>query len=148
MLAAPGGEYTAEALEIARAELASRGGEAHVTRRIQEAPPSPDAYVAEYPSGKPLTHSYNGVGTKFYGKRDVAPDGSYIATKWFIIAHLPIWPLGSFRVRVLSKHSGLAHESVSYAADEMPLSSRQVLLTYVAAYGSLLALIALMILLG
>ena len=28
--------------------------------------------------------SLNGIGTTLYGKRDVEPDGSYIATKWFI----------------------------------------------------------------
>lgn len=45
-----------------------------------------------------MTNLY-GTGTKFYGKDDIRPDGSCIATKWIVVAYLPIVPLGSFYVR-------------------------------------------------
>ena len=149
MLAAPAGEYTSEALDYARAELKTRGGEGYVARRVQEKPDSPDEYVAEYPSDEDvLTHSYNGFGTTFYGKRDVEPDGSYVTTKWLIIAHLPIVPRGSFRLRVVKKQSGLAHSSVSYAGHEVPLNRRQVITTYLGTYGSILALLIVLAMWG
>src|SRR5512138_1900676 len=76
MLEAPEGQFTAEALEYARAELRTRGGEALVAQRVRERPESPDRLVAEYPSDDDiLTSAFNGCGTAFYGKRDREPDG-------------------------------------------------------------------------
>jgi hypothetical protein len=43
------------------------------------------------------TFSINGVGWKFYGQRDFGPDGSFITTEWFIVFHIPIFPLRSYR---------------------------------------------------
>ena len=41
---------------------------------------------------------FNGIGTTLYGRLNVNPDGSYIATKWFVLLYFPILPLGSYRV--------------------------------------------------
>ncbi|EKE05940.1 MAG: hypothetical protein ACD_19C00140G0007 [uncultured bacterium] len=42
--------------------------------------------------------TFNGIGTTLYGRQDVNPDGSYIATKWFVLLYFPILPLGTYRV--------------------------------------------------
>lgn len=39
-----------------------------------------------------------GIGTTLYGKKDEHPDGSYIATLWFVVLLLPVRPLGSYRI--------------------------------------------------
>jgi hypothetical protein len=43
----------------------------------------------------------NGIGKAYYGKRDFAENGSYITTEWFVFLFVPIFPLGSFRVKLL-----------------------------------------------
>jgi hypothetical protein len=40
----------------------------------------------------------NGIGTTYYGRSDVRPDGSYVATEWFVILLLPIYPLSTYRL--------------------------------------------------
>jgi hypothetical protein len=40
----------------------------------------------------------NGSGLALYGKRDVNPDGSYIATKFFVLFLLPIVPVASYKI--------------------------------------------------
>ncbi|MFA6554277.1 MAG: hypothetical protein WCS89_02100 [Candidatus Paceibacterota bacterium] len=42
--------------------------------------------------------SFNGIGTIYYGASNKKPDGSYVATEWFIIFFLPIIPLDSYRL--------------------------------------------------
>jgi hypothetical protein len=39
-----------------------------------------------------------GIGSQFYGEGDLRPDGSYITTDWFVVAYIPLFPLGSRRV--------------------------------------------------
>jgi hypothetical protein len=40
----------------------------------------------------------NGIGTKLYGKKKIATDGSFQTIKWFVFLHLPIIPLKTYRV--------------------------------------------------
>jgi len=47
----------------------------------------------------PMAYTLNGIGTKFYGERDLRVDNSYITTEWIVIFYVPIIPLRSFRVR-------------------------------------------------
>jgi hypothetical protein len=42
--------------------------------------------------------SMYGMGTALYGWADKHDDRSYIATKWIIFVHIPIYPIASFRV--------------------------------------------------
>ena len=49
-----------------------------------------------------LPSSVSGIGTKYYGKRDVEPDGSYITTLWIIILWVPLIPLASYRILIVS----------------------------------------------
>ena len=42
--------------------------------------------------------TYNGIGTKLYGRAEAHPDGSCVVTKWVVFLYFPIMPLGSYRV--------------------------------------------------
>jgi hypothetical protein len=43
--------------------------------------------------------SFNGTGTRIYGKRDFLTDGSFVTTKWVTFLWVPLFPLSSMRVR-------------------------------------------------
>ncbi|MCY1077958.1 hypothetical protein [Archangium lansingense] len=49
--------------------------------------------------GAPSLFRINGCGVGLYGKRDEAPDGSYIATTFISLIFIPVFPLASYRVR-------------------------------------------------
>ncbi|MEL7051930.1 MAG: hypothetical protein AAGM45_09095 [Cyanobacteria bacterium J06588_5] len=53
-----------------------------------------------------MPFTYKGIGTTYYGKRDVAEDGSYITTEWVVFVYLPILPLRSYRVRPAGSGTG------------------------------------------
>jgi hypothetical protein len=82
--------------------------------------------------------SVNGIGTTLYGKREVSPsDGTYIATQWFIIFYLPIFPLASYRVRRGKTRPGFLLPSLitDYQLSRVRLNWRQVLNTYLVSWG-------------
>ena len=54
---------------------------------------------AEAARQKPLAQTFNGFGTKIYGKRDFESDGSFLTTKWVVFWWIPVVPLKSLRVR-------------------------------------------------
>lgn len=95
-------------------------------------------------------YSLNGIGTTLYGKRDVHPDGSYIATKWFILFLLPIIPLCSYRVwRGETKASfPIPGAKTEYKMIEVPLNWRQVFNTYAVIWGGSILAICLLIYFG
>ena len=43
--------------------------------------------------------SFNGTGTRIYGKRGFWTDGSFVTTKWVTFLWIPLFPLSSMRVR-------------------------------------------------
>lgn len=94
-------------------------------------------------------YSVMGVGKTLYGKREVAADGSYIATKWFIYIFLPIFPLGSYRVwRGETSNTTIPFMTVGastqYRMVEVPLNRSQVIWTYLFSYGvPIVAILAL-----
>ncbi len=48
----------------------------------------------------PGMFTFNGIGTKLYGRRDYDPsDGTYIATLWFVVLFIPIFPIRQYLVR-------------------------------------------------
>ncbi|MGH9699970.1 MAG: hypothetical protein ACRD52_10995 [Candidatus Acidiferrales bacterium] len=61
-----------------------------------------------------VARSFNGFGTAVYGKRDFAPDGSYLTTKWAVFFWIPIIPLSSMRVRPVGGSSVLFGWSERY----------------------------------
>jgi hypothetical protein len=69
-----------------------------------------------------MPFTYNGIGTKFYGQRDVKADGSYIATEWIVFIHIPILPIGSFRVWPTGESSNwILYSSTQYRSQKVPL---------------------------
>lgn len=74
--------------------------------------------------------TYNGIGTRIYGKKDVdTTDGSYVTTKFFTILFFPITPLGSFRV-IKEKQDFLSIDSPKYHMTPVELDTKQVLNIY------------------
>lgn len=78
--------------------------------------------------------SINGIGARFYGKREVDSDGSYIATKWFIFGFLPIIPLGSFRIWPAQAKNYVVYSSKEYRYQKVRLNKRQIFNTYLIWY--------------
>lgn len=79
--------------------------------------------------------SINGIGRTYYGQRDFEADGSFVATKWFIVAFFPISPSQSIRARALSSFGPLYQELE--VIEELPVCWKQVFHTYAYAYGLL-----------
>ncbi len=73
-----------------------------------------------------LPSSVSGIGTKYYGKRDVEPDGSYITTLWIIILWVPLIPLASYRILLVSGSE--MHQE--YVVRRVPFSYIQVAKIY------------------
>jgi hypothetical protein len=48
-----------------------------------------------------MATTIQGVGTRFYGKRDFRDDGTYVTTEWAVLFHIPVLPIQSLRVRAL-----------------------------------------------
>jgi len=85
--------------------------------------------------------SLNGVGTTLYGKTKInKEDGSYTATKWFVLLYLPIIPLGSYRVIKGEKQYKSNGSETQYSMRIIKLDVAQVIRTYCFAYGSIIGL--------
>lgn len=74
-----------------------------------------------------MPFSLNGCGTKYYGSRDVAEDGSYITTLWITFVWVPIIPLASYRILPTGKgfNAGIVANQ-SYVGRREPFQWRQV----------------------
>jgi hypothetical protein len=82
---------------------------------------------------RPLAQTFNGFGTKIYGKRDFEPDGSFLTTKWVVFFWIPLVPLKSLRVRYVgpgdaSALPGWSRKYLVYA--EYGPHTRQVVAVY------------------
>jgi hypothetical protein len=74
-----------------------------------------------------MPYAFNGCGTRFYGERERAEDGSYITTEWITFVYLPLLPIRSFRVLPVGKGTNiLVHSSQSYQTMRVPLCWEQV----------------------
>lgn len=59
------------------------------------------------PRGRLWLSTYNGIGASFYGESEPDfVDGSYIATHYFVIFFVPIFPLGQYLVRNAAAQDG------------------------------------------
>jgi hypothetical protein len=96
-----------------------------------------------------MPFSFNGIGTRYYGHRDISDSGTYTATEWIVFLWLPIFPLRSWRVS--RKRSGIdtiLFSDASYFVKHIPLNLRQVLLGYLstlAAFGAMVAVASLLL---
>jgi hypothetical protein len=90
--------------------------------------------------------TFNGIGTRLYGKRDKDADGWYTATKFFCVLYFPIVPLSCHRVRKLDSSllGGVTHYEM-YPIDANIPQARNV---YLLAYGLPFAIFVLLNLLG
>ena len=86
-----------------------------------------------------MPSNVNGFGTKYYGQRDFRADGSYLTTKFFCLAFLPIIPLHSVRVIPDPKNSAMPFSKNYYAILEKrwphPLQVLSIYLWAAAAAG-------------
>lgn len=83
----------------------------------------------------------NGIGTKLCGEKKIASDGSYQATKWFVIFFMPIIPLKTFRVLEIPKYNLLGEDDQSKEYKMLPikLDIIQIIKTFLSYWGGLLA---------
>jgi hypothetical protein len=102
-------DYSIDAISVAKDELKKR-----------------ETNLGDYNDSPPTDmYNYFGTGTMLYGKRDIHPDGSYIATKWLTICFFPIGAIDSYRVKVLDMSLG----NISYEMKKVDKNWRQILNT-------------------
>ena len=53
---------------------------------------------AEPLESTPTMYTLNGVGTSLYGRYQESSEGWFIATLWFVVIFIPIWPLRGYLV--------------------------------------------------
>lgn len=78
-----------------------------------------------------MPSSFNGIGTKYYGRADPSDSGSYTATEWIVVFWIPIFPLRSWRVGSHRKgRDSLLFSNEKFYVKHVPLNLRQVVLGY------------------
>ena len=83
-----------------------------------------------------MPYTLNGVGTKYYGKRDVEPDNSFITTEWIVLVYIPIIPIGSFRVQPTGESTNtIIFSSTQYLVQRVPFNWRQIRNVYAITIG-------------
>ena len=83
-----------------------------------------------------MPYTLNGVGTKYYGKRDVEPDNSFITTEWIVLVYIPIIPIGSFRVQPTGESTNMIiFSSTQYLVQRVPFNWRQIRNVYATTIG-------------
>jgi len=95
---------------------------------------------------KPLSFSFNGFGTTIYGKREFEADGSFVTTKWIVLAWIPIFPLRSLRIVPIGEPSTnfVLWSSGNYrTVEEFRPNLRQVVFTYLYTIVLILAVFRL-----
>ena len=87
-----------------------------------------------------MPHSFNGIGTTYFGKREEEADGSYITTEWISFLYCPLFPLGSYRVKPTGETDSTylvvyASSNERYLVRPVSLNLRQVRNVYLGLYG-------------
>jgi len=81
-----------------------------------------------------MPFTWNGCGTRFYGQRNTAEDGSYITTLWVSLVWVPLLPLASYRIQPTGEgFNALVYRSDGYKVRKVPLCWTQVRNVYLAA---------------
>lgn len=57
-----------------------------------------DLHLWVTPADHPGVSSLSGLGTAFFGRYQEDRDGSWVATHWATVLHVPVWPLGAYLV--------------------------------------------------
>src|SRR5581483_2626236 len=84
-----------------------------------------------------MPRTFNGIGTKFYGKRDIDPDGSYITTEFHCVLDIPLIPICSYRVHPIDEKKSnwflfFGSTSQNYVAQKVELNKHQIRNIYLA----------------
>lgn len=90
-----------------------------------------------------MSNTLFGIGTTFYGKDDIRPDGSFIATKWIVFAYIPLVPLGSFYVRPIQSARGTVSTSLPPVTQRMSWQKQHIRNVY--AFMGVIAIVLFMI---
>jgi hypothetical protein len=78
-----------------------------------------------------MPRTVNGIGTKYYGKSEPQPDGSFITTEWFVVFDVPLIPLKSQRVTYLGNNQSWHNTTNLYnILGPAPLDKKLVLTAY------------------
>lgn len=79
-----------------------------------------------------MPFTFNGIGTKYYGNRDVGPDGSFITTEWITFVYIPLLPIRSLRVQETGKSTtAIVYNSRGYLTQSVPLCWKQIRNVYI-----------------
>ena len=92
----------------------------------------------------------NGVGTKLCGKKNIANDNSYQATKWFVVFYMPIIPLKTYRVLEMPTFNlgNVENNNLKeYKMLPIKLDITQIIKTLVSYWGGLFVIILVLFLL-
>ena len=74
-----------------------------------------------------MPYTLNGSGTKYYGRREAGPDGSYVTTEWIVLIYLPLIPIGSFRVCPTGKSTNaIVYNSQQFMVKRVPFNWPQI----------------------
>ena len=74
-----------------------------------------------------MPYTLNGIGTKYYGRREAGPDGSYVTTEWIVLIYLPLIPIGSFRVCPTGKSTNaIVYNSQQFMVKRVPVNWPQI----------------------
>lgn len=74
-----------------------------------------------------MPYTLNGIGTKYYGRREAGSDGSYVTTEWIVLLYLPLIPIGSFRVCPTGKSTNaIVYNSQQFMVRRMPFNWPQI----------------------
>lgn len=77
-----------------------------------------------------MADDFYGTGTKYYGKDEIRPDGSFMATKWIVVAYIPIVPLGYFYVRSVRSETGIVSNTLPPITKRMGWKKRHIINVY------------------
>ena len=84
-----------------------------------------------------MAFTFNGIGTRYYGRAGLdRQEGSYIATEWFVLLYLPLFPIRSMRVRPVGQGTHLlVYNSKKYLTTPVPLYKPHVIKGYAITLG-------------
>lgn len=90
-----------------------------------------------------MSNNLYGTGTKFYGREETRPDGSFMATKWIVLIYIPIIPLGYFYVRPMYETVGTISRCLPPATKRMGWHKRHIINVYASMLAIAIALLTL-----
>ena len=100
--------------------------------------------------------SFMGIGTSLYGVADRKTDPTYgqtyVTTKWFCIANMPVIPLRSLRIGGVKSSTlflvvYMSSSTKYYVLEQVPLNWPQIAKSFLLYWGILAAVVALGLLL-